>query len=78
MSRHDDGVRLRHRLEHARETTALVQACRREDLDLDRKLNLALVRLLEVVGEAAARVSPATQRASRAFRGPRSSACATG
>ena len=29
---------------------------RREDLDADRMLNLALVRLLEVVGEAAGRV----------------------
>ena len=33
----------------------------RSDLDSDRKLNLALVRLLEVVGEAAARVSQAGQ-----------------
>ena len=29
----------------------------RQDLDADRQFNLALVRLLEVVGEAAARVS---------------------
>ncbi len=28
----------------------------RQDLDIDRKMNLALVRLLEVVGEAASRV----------------------
>ena len=30
----------------------------RADLDRDRKLNLALVRLLEIIGEAAARVTP--------------------
>ena len=29
----------------------------RADLDTDRKLNLALVRLVEIIGEAAARVS---------------------
>ena len=29
----------------------------RGDLDTDRKLNLSLVRLLEIVGEAAARVA---------------------
>lgn len=34
----------------------------RDDLDTDRKLNLALVRLLEIVGEAANR-TPADERA---------------
>ncbi len=33
----------------------------RADLDSDRKLNLALVRLLEILGEAANRVSPKEQ-----------------
>lgn len=33
----------------------------RQDLDIDRKMNLALVRLLEVVGEAASRM-PADER----------------
>lgn len=33
----------------------------REDLDRDRMLQLALVRLVEIVGEAAARVTPETQ-----------------
>ncbi len=33
----------------------------RADLDSDRQLNLALVRLLEIVGEAAARVSAEAQ-----------------
>lgn len=30
----------------------------RADLDTDRKLNLALVRLVEIIGEAATRMSP--------------------
>ncbi len=33
----------------------------RQDLDRDRKLNLSLVRLLEIVGEAAGRVSKEEQ-----------------
>lgn len=39
----------------------MVAGKRRDDLDSDRKLNLALVRLLEVVGEAASR-TPADER----------------
>ena len=53
-----DHVRLLHMLEHAREAVQLVEGRTREDLDADRLLSLALVRLLEIVGEAAARVSP--------------------
>ena len=34
----------------------MVQGKTRQDLDQDRKLNLALVRLLEIVGEAANRI----------------------
>ncbi len=56
MSERDLAPRLRHMLEHAREAVALVRGKRREDLDSDRLLNLALVRLVEIVGEAAARV----------------------
>ena len=57
MTQHDDSVRLRHMLDHAREAVAMVQGRTREDLDQDRMLELALVRLIEIVGEAAARVS---------------------
>jgi len=53
----DDATRIRHILDHAREAAAMVQGRRRADLDNDRQLSLALVRLLEIVGEAASRVS---------------------
>jgi uncharacterized protein with HEPN domain len=43
-------------LDHAREVVALVQGRTRADLDSDRLLNLALVRLLEIIGEAANRI----------------------
>ena len=56
MSRHRVVVSLRHMLDHSRETVAMVRGKTRRDLDADRKLNLALVRLLEIVGEAANRI----------------------
>jgi uncharacterized protein with HEPN domain len=43
-------------LDHAREATGLAQGRTRTNLDSDRLLELAPVRLLEVVGEAASRV----------------------
>jgi uncharacterized protein with HEPN domain len=43
-------------LDYAREATAMVRGRSRAELDTDRQLNLALVRLVEIVGEAAARV----------------------
>jgi uncharacterized protein with HEPN domain len=77
MSRHEGDVRLRHVLDHAREAVTMTRGSARADLDTDRRLNLALVRLLEIVGEAAARV-PAEQRILHPkFRGLRLSVCAT-
>ncbi len=61
MTRHDDAARLRHMLDHAREAVQLVQPRTRADLDADRSLNLAVTRLLEIVGEAAARVTSTTR-----------------
>jgi uncharacterized protein with HEPN domain len=61
MSRHETLVRLHHMLDHSREAVAMAAGKTRSDLDADRKLNLALVRLLEVVGEAASR-TPADER----------------
>jgi len=57
MPRDRDRVRLVHMLEHAREAIRLVAGRSRLDLDADRVLSLALVRLLEIVGEAATKVS---------------------
>jgi len=49
-------------LDHAREAALLIRGKTRSDLGRERVLSLALVRLLEIVGEAAARVSPSRQR----------------
>ena len=61
MSRHSGAIRLRHMLDHAREAAAIGQGKTRSDLSRERLLELALVRLVEIVGEAAARVPKETQ-----------------
>lgn len=43
-------------LTHAQEAVAIMQSKTRQDLDKDRLLNLAIVRLLEIVGEAASQI----------------------
>jgi uncharacterized protein with HEPN domain len=43
-------------LDHAREAVEMARGRFRADLDTDRQMNLALVRLMEVIGEAATRV----------------------
>jgi uncharacterized protein with HEPN domain len=56
--RRDDAVLVRHILDAAQEAINMAKDNRREDLDTDRKLNLSLVRLLEIIGEAAKGISP--------------------
>jgi uncharacterized protein with HEPN domain len=56
MTRHDPMVAVRHMLDHAREAVEMVRGRSRRDVDTDRQFSLALVRLMEVVGEAATRV----------------------
>ena len=53
MPQHKDTLRLQHMLEAAKKAVGFVQGCKRQDLETDEKLLLALLRLLEVVGEAA-------------------------
>jgi len=57
MSQHDDDVSLQHMLDHAREAVKMIDGKKREDLGVERMLELSLVRLIEIIGEAAARVS---------------------
>ncbi|MBI2266574.1 MAG: DUF86 domain-containing protein [Armatimonadetes bacterium] len=56
MSRRDPMISVHHMLDHASEAVEMVRGRSREDLDTDRMLNLSLVRLVEVIGEAASRV----------------------
>ena len=57
MSRRDDTVPMRHMLDYAREAVAIAREKTRADFERDRLLQLALARLIEMVGEAAGRVS---------------------
>jgi uncharacterized protein with HEPN domain len=56
MPRRNRTLPFRHMLDHAQEAVDLAQGKSRADLDRDRLLELALVRLLEIIGEAANRV----------------------
>jgi uncharacterized protein with HEPN domain len=56
MSQHDDQVFLKHMLDHAREAVKMVARKTQADLAQNRMLELALMRLVEIIGEAATRV----------------------
>lgn len=58
MSRHDPLIRVRHMRDHSHEAIDLLGEKTLDDLLNDRTLQLALVRLVEIVGEAATRVMP--------------------
>ena len=65
MTRHDPVAAIRHMRDHAAEAAEMARGRSREDLDTDRLLNLALVRLLAMVGEGA-RLVPEEFRARHA------------
>ena len=55
MSKNDPITALRHMRDYAKKAKAMVAGRSREDLDRDEILNLALVRALHIIGEAATR-----------------------
>lgn len=61
MSIPDDRTRLGHMLLYAQDAQRFAQGRVRADLDTDRMLYLAVLRALEVIGEAATRVSQPLQ-----------------
>lgn len=52
-----DAIRLRHMLDAAREAVLFAEGVGRPDLDSDRKTAFAIVRAVEIIGEAASKVS---------------------
>jgi uncharacterized protein with HEPN domain len=58
----DDVVRLRHMLDAAREAVEFAKGKRRDHLEGDRKLTLALVKDIEIIGEAAYQTSEDARR----------------
>lgn len=57
----DDAVRINHMIDAIRSAVRFTRDRRREDLDKDEMLAFALVRAIEIVGEAANRVSLETR-----------------
>ena len=58
---HDDRIRLQHMLDAVRDALSFAAGRRRDDLDTDRQFLLAVIKCLEIVGEAASRVSEETR-----------------
>ena len=74
----DDAIRVRHMIEAADAAADFVVGKTRDDLTGDRMLLFALVRAIEIIGEAASRVSvPARDSMPEIPSGLKSSACAT-
>ncbi len=60
----DDVVRVRHMIEAGQSALRFVAGRQRADLDKDEMLRFALVRAVEIIGEAASRVSSETRSAN--------------
>jgi len=56
MTQHDPSIRIRHMRDHAAEAIEMLGDRTLDQLHDDRMLQLALVQLIEIVGEAAARI----------------------
>lgn len=57
----EDVVRLQHMLDAAWEAQGFVEGKRRSSLENDRMLALSLIKEIEIIGEAASRVTSSTQ-----------------
>ena len=59
--RREDVIRLHHMLDAARDAVGFAKGKSRKDLDLNRQLVLAVVKCVEIIGEAASQISEETQ-----------------
>jgi len=57
----DDLIRMRHMLDSAKEALSFAKNKSRRDLDSDRMLVLSIVKSIEIVGEAASKVTQETR-----------------
>ena len=71
MSKKSDEKYLSDMLQYAREARAMAADVSREDFVSDRKLQLAVMYLVQIVGEAASRTSDATRTAMPSLPWPR-------
>lgn len=61
MTAIDDETRLRHMLDAAHDAVSFIQGKAKADLEQDRMLQFAVVRAIEIVGEAATNISSSLQ-----------------
>lgn len=61
--RDDDRIRILHMIDAAQAVEQFIFGKKREDLDVDRLLLFAVLRAIEVIGEAASKVTDETQAA---------------
>lgn len=54
----EDLIRIRHMLDAVKEALAFAKGKNREDLDNNRMLTLAIIKELEIIGEAASKLTP--------------------
>jgi uncharacterized protein with HEPN domain len=62
--RPEDAIRIRHMIEAAETAERFIEGHRRDDIDSDEMLRFALVRAVEIIGEAASKVSSETRAVS--------------
>ncbi len=74
----DDTIRLRHMLDAAHEAIEFTHGRTRADLNIDRKLVLALAKDVEIIGEAAYQVSQTMRDQMPGIHGRISSVCDVG
>jgi uncharacterized protein with HEPN domain len=60
----EDKIRIEHMIEAAADIVDFISGKSRDDLDRERMLYLAVVRSIEVIGEAASKVSAETRQVS--------------
>jgi uncharacterized protein with HEPN domain len=59
--RRDDFIRIRHMLDAAREAMSFAKNKKRSDLQKERMLTLSIVKSVEIIGEAASKVTKETR-----------------
>jgi len=59
--RRDDIIRIHHMLDATREAISFAKNKERKDLDNDRMLSLSIVKSIEIIGEAASKVTDETK-----------------
>lgn len=65
MSKHEDTVRLRHMLDAAKKALEFSHGQTRQSLGANEQLGFSLVHLLEIIGEAASKISEDTKKINR-------------